>query len=103
MAAPPTKITAQEFVEMDTAGRRFRSREGRSQLRGIVRGTAIHEGLLTVSVGSIQRQQGPAWNALSDFEYQGREDITSIWRDANGRVAIDIMHIASIVILPPGA
>lgn len=103
MAAPPTKITAHELVKMDMVGRRFRSREGQSQLRGIVRGTAIHEGLITVSVGSVQRRQGSAWNALPDFEYQGRENITSIWGADNGRVAIDIMHIASIVILPPGA
>lgn len=103
MAAPPTKITAHEFVEMDVVGRRFRSREGQSQLRGVVRSTAIHEGLVTVSVGAIQRQQGSAWDPLPDFEYKGREDLTSVWRDANGRIAIDIMHIGSIVIFPPDA
>lgn len=86
---------------MNMVGRRFRSREGRSQLRGVVRGTAAHNELVTLSVGSIERQQGSVWNSVPDFEYQGREDITSIWRAANGRISIDIMYIGSIVIFPP--
>lgn len=103
MPSLPTKITAQEFVAMDVVGRRFRSREGRSQLRGIVRGTVLHESLVTISVGSVQRQKGTAWNPLPDFDYNGSADITSIWRTANGRIMIDIFHIGSIAIFPPDA
>ncbi|MEZ5957686.1 MAG: hypothetical protein R3C27_10815 [Hyphomonadaceae bacterium] len=103
MAALPCKITAQEFVAMDLIGRRFQSREGRSQLRGAVCGAALHESFVTISVGSVQRQQGAAWNPLPDFDYKGSADTMSIWRAANGRVEIDIMNIGSIIIFPPGA
>jgi hypothetical protein len=35
-----------------------------------------------------------------DLEYQGREDITSIWLDASGRISVEIMHVGGIVIFP---
>ena len=96
----PDKLTAQDFLAMDIAGRRFRSREGRSQLRGIVRGARFDDGRVSVSVGAVEQQRGRAWVPFPDFDYQGRADITGIWREADGRISIEIMHVARIVIFP---
>ena len=101
MASLPTKLTAPDLLTIAVAGRYFRSREGRSQFRGTVRGTRLDDERITISVGSVERQQGSAWAPFPDFDYQGKVDLTGIWRETDGRISIDIVQMARITIYPP--
>jgi hypothetical protein len=94
------KLTAEDFAVLDLAGRRFRSREGRVHRRGAVLHTALQNDILTVSVGDVEQRDADAWRPAEPFTYQSRRDITSIFRHADGRLSLDIMHIGSLDILP---
>jgi len=94
------KITIAEFAELDLAGRRFRAREGRRRLRGVVRASNVCGDLVTIAVGDVEVQDGSAWTAFADFDYAGREEITSIRRQADGALSISILYIGAIEIFP---
>jgi hypothetical protein len=92
-------LSIADFAALDLAGRAFRAREGRTQFRGTVRATALEGDYAVVYVEHAERRDREEWAPAADFDYRGRRDVTTIFREPNGDISLEIMYVGALTIL----